>query len=57
MSPGPLLKDNFKLRLLRFCSRLEWIRHGVFRSRTPILESNRAACATFDLDFRDLRYH
>ena len=57
MSPGPLLKDTLKLRLLRYFGRREWIRYGVrFAVLRRFWDPYTPRVQTFELGFFDLRY-
>ena len=57
MSPGPLLKDTLKLRLLRYFGRREWIRYGVrFAVLRRFWDPYTPHVQTFELGFFDLRY-
>mgnify|MGYP001493203693 CR=1 FL=1 len=54
MSPGPLLKDTLKLRLLRYFGRREWIRYGVrFAVLRRFWDPYTPRVQTFELGFFD----
>ncbi len=57
MSPGPLLKDSLKLRLLRWFGRREWIRYGVrFAVLRRFWDPYTPRVQTFELNFFSLQY-